>query len=112
MRIDPRKPLALNGLVAGYVVWSAAFVALYALHAAGCEWGWPPAVLRAVLVALWLAHLALIAGLTWAAWRWRARRAAAGEARFVGDATLVLSAAALFATLWTLFPAAVLELCV
>lgn len=111
MRLAPTRPLALNGLVAGYVVWSAAFVVLYAVHATGCEWGWPLPVLRAVLVALWATHLALAAGLTLAAWRWGARRAALGEARFLGDATLVLCATALFATLWTLFPVAVLELC-
>lgn len=58
-------PLAL--LIAGLLVWSSAFLSLYGALSVGCAFGWdevaigPTTLQRAVLVGLWLAHLALVA---------------------------------------------------
>lgn len=40
---------ALVPLLAGFVVWSAAFVGIYALQAIGCAMGWPSGLLRGLL---------------------------------------------------------------
>ena len=54
-------------LVAGFVIWSSAFVALYGALSVGCAFGWdavlfgPVSALRALLIALWLLHLAMLA---------------------------------------------------
>ncbi|QUS37274.1 hypothetical protein [Falsirhodobacter algicola] len=49
----------LIALLGGFLVWSAAFLALYATQATGCSLGWPRGVLRAVLIAM-LAGFALL----------------------------------------------------
>jgi hypothetical protein len=56
-------------LVAGLLIWSSAFVWLYGALSVGCAFGWeaialgPLSLQRAVLLGLWLAHLAAIAAL-------------------------------------------------
>lgn len=73
-------------LIAGMVIWSSAFLILYAGLSIGCELGWdemplgPVSLLRAVLIGLWLFHLALIAGLL----LWTYRRKQASERRAEG----------------------------
>lgn len=66
-------------LAAGFALWAAAFVVLYAMLSVGCRFGWDGielatgvTVQRALIVALYLAFLA--AG----AWLARALRAGAG----------------------------------
>ncbi|MEH3146847.1 MAG: hypothetical protein PGN34_16205 [Methylobacterium frigidaeris] len=89
-------------LCAGLVVWSSAFVALYAALSLGCAFGWdavalgPVSLQRGILVGLWLAHLALIAALL----VWLRRRAAPTEdpGRFLARATLWASVVALAVT--------------
>lgn len=64
--IAPRSALSLVLLCAGLLIWSSAFVSLYAALSLGCAFGWeamsvgPLSLQRAVLVGLWLAHLALV----------------------------------------------------
>ena len=94
-------------LGAGFVIWSAAFVALYAMLSVGCRFGWDAVELaggltlqRAQLVAIFLAHLAACAALA-VALRRRAeesflRRAAYGTALAAVGAA-VFSFAAVFA---------------
>jgi hypothetical protein len=47
---------ALILLVAGFTIWSAAFVLLYALQALGCAYGWGD-LHRPILVVAYLASL-------------------------------------------------------
>lgn len=55
--------------LAGFLIWSSAFLWLYGALSVGCAFGWdgiavgPTTLERAVLVGLWLAHLALVAAL-------------------------------------------------
>ncbi len=85
--IGERSAANLLMLVAGLVIWSSAFVSLYALLSIGCAFGWeaqafgPMSALRAALLALWLAHLAALALLV----GWTRRRAQRAKAH--GDGT-------------------------
>lgn len=53
------KELAL--LVAGFVIWSGAFLAIYAAQATGCAIGLPSGTLRLILAAV--LGISLLAGL-------------------------------------------------
>jgi hypothetical protein len=46
---------ALVLLVAGFTIWSVGFVALYALQALGCAFGWPQH--RAILIGAYVVSL-------------------------------------------------------
>ena len=106
--------VGLLGLVAGLLVWSSAFIALYGLHAVGCDLGWHQpgrfaSPLRFVLIAVWALHLGVLVWLV--AWY---RRAATGADRTIGFLQLAawtLGLVALVATLWTGAPVALLGLC-
>jgi hypothetical protein len=103
---------ALAGLVAGFLVWSSAFVALYGLHAVGCNLGWQApetyaSPLRLALVAVWLLHAA---ALVWLVLHFRPA-AAASSAPFLERAAFTLSALALAVTLITGAPILALDLC-
>ncbi|BDA82984.1 hypothetical protein Sa4125_05260 [Aureimonas sp. SA4125] len=56
-------------LVAGLLIWSSAFIWLYGALSVGCAFGWervavgPVSLQRAVLLGLWMTHLAVIAAL-------------------------------------------------
>jgi hypothetical protein len=105
----------LIGLVAGLLVWSSAFVALYGLHAVGCGLGWHEpgqflSLLRLVLVAVWVVHLAALAWLV--AWYHRAAPGPERGKAFLRLAAWTLALVGLGATLWTGAPVALLELCV
>jgi len=103
---------AATGLVAGFLVWSSAFVALYGLHAVGCRLGWQaPEIyaspLRLTLIAVWLLHAAALALLVV---HFRPALAAT-PAPFLERAAFILSAVALAATLLTGAPVLALDLC-
>ena len=105
----------LFGLVAGLLVWSSAFVALYGLHAVGCNAGWHDAgsyvtPLRLVLVAVWAVHLVALGWLV--AWYRRGAPVDDRTGGFLQLAAWTLGLVALVATVWTGAPVAVLELCV
>lgn len=105
-------------LLAGFVVWSAAFVAIYGMHHVGCVFGWNGdggwlTPLRLVLLALLVAGVAGCALTVWWAWReqdWR-RRTDPPPQLFLARAGLWANVAALAATLLTFLPAAALTLC-
>lgn len=111
------RPRGLLGLVAGFLVWSSAFLVLYGLHALGCAWGWdarpagPASLLRLVLLAAWALHVALVAALALLARRLARAPGEPGGAPLVGRATLALSLAALVATVWTGIPVLAYPLC-
>jgi hypothetical protein len=106
-------------LLAGFIVWSGAFVALYSMLSVGCAFGWdraflgPISVQRAVLVCLLLVSLA--AG--WWVVRIAAerRRAAGGSGLalrpFMETAAWMAAWAALASTLFSLGPVLFLTAC-
>lgn len=59
------RTFSLVGLLAGFTLWSGAFLVLYAAQANGCKLGWqevplgPTSLLRIVLSAILLSALAL-----------------------------------------------------
>ncbi len=109
-RIVPPSRLWLLAL--GYGIWCSALVLLYGLHALGCAFAWPQAVLRGVLALVFVAHLAALGIL----WRRHARRsidAAAGATdSFFHAVAMWTLATAFVATVLTLAPSLMLAACV
>ena len=105
---------SLLWLLAGFTVWSSAFLSLYILHALGCEWGWNASdlargrLLRAVLLGTWALHGGLLVALTLAAWR---RRTSRDAPRHVFAIAFGLCVAALVSTVWIGLPVLALPLC-
>ncbi len=107
-----RSPLML---AAGFVVWTAAFVALYAMLSVGCRFGWHEipfagtSVQRAQLIALFLVHVA--AGIAVVAML-RGRATDDGEtAAFIRVAGYGAALAALGSTLFSFFGVFFLTAC-
>ncbi|GGK26523.1 hypothetical protein [Salinarimonas ramus] len=106
------RPIGLLWLVGGFLVWSSAFLVLYGLHAIGCTYAWDASTLRIALLGAWVGHVVLAGALVPLS-----RRAGRGErpddrgAGFVARASLVLSAAALAATIWIGLPVLAYPLC-
>ena len=112
--ITPRTNKEALGLVAGFGLWSLAFVVLYGGHGLACGVGVRPGhyddLTRAILTVTFAAFIAAHVGLAW--WLWhRFRSAPEGPVRLVRLVSLVLALAALGATAWTLFPVTVLTIC-
>lgn len=73
---SPVPPSRMLLIPLGFIIWSVAFVTLYATNAIGCEFGWPEGVQRGLLVAISLGFLggsALAGWLVFAHWRAKAR---------------------------------------
>lgn len=100
----PPPPVLLVVFVAGFLIWSLAFVALYAAHSLICARapGWPPAIAHGVMAAIWIGHLAAIAAL--AAWIVRRHPTERSDLRFLQRTSLMLALAAGIATVWTGLP--------
>lgn len=47
-------------MCAGFILWSGAFIVLYAGHAYACETGWDPAMIRLSMGALIFVHAAAL----------------------------------------------------
>lgn len=97
-------------LVAGFALWSLAFALLYGAHGTICSVGDDtPIGGRVILTGLWAlmlaAHAALIALFV------KRLRTATTTQRFVRLIALVLSVAALGATVWTGIPVIGLQVC-
>ena len=105
-------PSRLWLLALGYGIWCSALVLLYALHALGCAFAWPTAVLRTVLAVVFLVHLVALGGL----WRVYARRRAdtanGATGSFFHEVALWTLATAFVATVLTLGPSLMLAACV
>ncbi|MDF1601029.1 hypothetical protein PZ895_14805 [Mesorhizobium sp. YIM 152430] len=120
MILSERVPASrLMWLLAGFIVWSIAFVALYSVLSVGCVFGWdqvhfgPVSVQRAVLVAL--LGVSLAAG-WWVVRITAERRRAAGGAGlvlrpFMETAAWMAAWAALASTLFSLGPVLFLTAC-
>ena len=100
---EPAPPRLL-WLVAGFAVWSSAFLALYGLQGLGCAYEWPDLVHRGALLAVFAAHLLAIALLLRRAWL-RPR------AQFLDTVVLWSLWAALISTVLTYGPALALTAC-
>lgn len=104
----------IAGLLAGFTLWAAAFVALYAGHGYACSVGAgeaAPAAARPLLIGTLV--LFIVAHAALAAWLWQRFRAGA-DTKAVRQTRLwsfVLAMAALPATLWTGLPVLTLSLC-
>jgi hypothetical protein len=102
--MKPRLPLLL--IPAGFVIWASAFTLLYAALSLGCAFGWQNDAiggvtpLRLTLLAIWLVHLAALAGLLIYSVRLRSD-ADARTSRFLRQAAIGSAAAAIAATVWT-----------
>lgn len=121
MSASPVPARGMIWLVLGYLIWSAAFVALYAALSIGCEFGWHErfvlgevSLQRIVLVLLFLASL-LAAGLAMrATWHRRARfqnGRTVPPAGFMEWVSHFVAVTAFAATLATLVPVFVLTTC-
>lgn len=118
----PASPSLLL-LVAGFGIWSSAFVSLYAANAIGCSFGWqnmdigPISQNRLVLIVLWSGHLTA-SGLLFArclktGLKTRRSHADWGHpSRFLSACALGANGCALFATLWTGLPIVSAAACV
>lgn len=84
-------------LVAGFVVWSAAFIGIYALQATGCAVGLPPALLRTILIGSTVASALACLGVVMVAMRWQgALRISAICAAFAALAASALTFSGVF----------------
>lgn len=106
------SPRLLVWLAAGFVVWSSALVALYAVHAIGCTFAWPAGPLRLGLGAVLLMHMAAFAAI----WRHLVTHpieVTDGATRdFLVTLSLWVTISAAAATVLTLGPTLVLTTCV
>lgn len=111
------RGLDLFWLVAGFTLWAAGFSALYALHAVGCRAGWDETMLgglsahRIGLLVTYLAH----AGLGAALWFPLTRIATHWDGPSAGTlrrAAILVTIAAVIATLWTGAPVLFLQACI
>jgi hypothetical protein len=102
-------PRRLWWLGAGFTVWCSALVFLYALHAIGCAFAWPDAMLRITLWAVLALHLVAIA------WIWRRHAAARADhaplVGFVREVAVGATLAALASALITFAPPLLLSAC-
>jgi hypothetical protein len=107
--------------VAGYIIWSAAFVFLYSFQGFACASGLDNATLfglnlaTAILLIIWIAHL--VAGGTLIAF---ARRSRSGPTRksgggdtapFLADLTYLLAVAGIVSTFYVGVPVLFLDPC-
>jgi len=93
----------------GFIVWSSAFIALYAMLSVGCRFGWDQVELpggmslqRAQLIVILLVHLA--AGLLLVLWlRKTAVAREAGAGAFLARVAWLAAVAALASTAFSFF---------
>lgn len=114
-----RGPVSLLVMSGGLIVWSVCFVVLYGGMSLACSQGWfdvHVAGLHGInwmLAVLWLAHLALLALMTWVSLghlRMTPREERAR--RFGWRTTLVLNGVGLAGTAWIGFPVLMMVPCV
>jgi hypothetical protein len=93
----------------GFVVWSAAFSAIYAVFSLGCWLGWdssplgPTSLQKIATGAVWLAFIGLGVAVVWLS-RWRARQSLQPVAQFLGVLLPTANLAAVAATVITGLP--------
>ena len=108
--MSPADRSALLLLIAGFSVWSLAFVLLYALQALGCAYGWP--YHRAILVAVYGFTLLPLAWLALPSPHKTASRAAGGPVGALSVAALWANRAALASGVIVFLPVTFASVCV
>jgi len=100
-------------LMIGFLVWLGSFSAIYALQGFGCSAGWNEVHLGGVTMhrMVLLSAFIMVLAVQWSIFLGLKSPRHAGSSRFTRRASVELSAAALIAALWTLFPVAVLSSC-
>ncbi|WP_116654120.1 hypothetical protein [Pelagibacterium sediminicola] len=104
-------PSRLLLLVVGFIVWSVAFIALYALNAIGCGFGWDAGFQRALLIGLFALHTVVLGGFAVGIVR-HLRGAGFEPARTLAWAGLGLTVAALASTVLVFAPSLFASMCV
>lgn len=103
-------------MLAGFVMWSAAFLLLYATQATGCHLGWhqitvgPTSGLRLLLLAIFVIVLALMGRLFWST-KAALNQPQQDESRSLIQIAVMLQFAAVVATLITYAGVSWLMLC-
>jgi hypothetical protein len=106
-------------LATAWIVWSHTLVLMYVVLILGCRYGIADHrfagvnLLTGLLVAIWLAHVLLLAGLTWYAWR-AAPTASTGAddtTAFIAFGVKASYASACVATAWLGYPVLMLHPC-
>ncbi|WP_196258494.1 hypothetical protein [Pelagibacterium limicola] len=98
-------------LVIGFIVWSIAFIALYAVNAIGCEFGWNQRFQRTVLVGLFVVHALFLAW--FARQNYRYLLAADAEPRkMIAYTGFGLTVAALGSMIFVLAPSLFITMCI
>ncbi|KJS36169.1 MAG: hypothetical protein VR70_14370 [Rhodospirillaceae bacterium BRH_c57] len=94
----------LVAMIAGFLLWTSAFVALYAVFSLACVHDWP--MPRLLVVGAWLVHVAGHGALVaWTLRWWRVRPTdPTGSRPFLRLAAVTIAIAALGATVWTGLP--------
>jgi hypothetical protein len=107
MNLFRREGAPVAVLLAGFVLWSAVFVLLYAVQATGCRLGWQTVeilglvtVQRAVLVLLFLAAIPVHVALYWILREHGATDRRRRWSIFAGEAGELLALAALGASIF------------
>jgi hypothetical protein len=103
------RSAGLLWLIAGFVLWSAAFVGLYGLQGIGCAYAWPEPLHRGLLIAGFALTLLTHAGLLAFA---RRQPVATGTARFVFDIGWLAGIAALVSSALVYAPVLFTSLCI
>jgi hypothetical protein len=112
MEPTPVPARSMLVIVMGFAVWSAAFVALYAVNAIGCAFAWPAALQRAVMIGLALAASGtMVAVAGWSLGHWRRAAKAARPAPSLARIGALASAAALGATVFVFAPSIFVSMC-
>lgn len=107
--VPPRRIWWLAG---GFGVWCLALSVLYALHAVGCAFGWPTAVLRWSLVIVFIAHL-LVIGWMWLKFARQTPNADAGKTgSFLHDVIVWSTIVAFASAVLALGPPLLLRTCI
>lgn len=106
------SPYLLVWLVAGFAVWASALIALYAVHAIGCAFAWPAALLRVGLGAALLVHIAVLAAICHQLANRPVGATDGGTRDFLVTISLWATFAAIAATVLTLGPSLLLTTCV
>lgn len=92
-------------ILLGFVLWSVAFVGLYALQGLGCAWGWLPSLHRSLLIFGYVLTLVSLGGAAF----WQATNRPRSLSQRVG---LVLTVCALVASAIIFGPVFFATLCV
>lgn len=111
---------SLFRLFAGFIVWALAFVVLYVGHALACLYASPDTsaadIARAALALLWVAHVLLLAYMSWRSFStlmlaYADADEAGANARFMRRVTFMLDVFACAATVATGMPLAWVKVC-